>query len=382
MSEVLTAVRGVFQFAAAARSTAAVARSDDTGAIQVLQQQDNAGLHYASPEQFDLAAAIPGLPQEVLFADGSRFIPDDPNWRWPSAALRSRWLEWLENHWLAILAAALLVPFVTAWTLVKGVPMLSVVVADHVPEVVIKSSSSGTLDTLDATLFSPSTLSKQERLAVNQQWLQLADRAGLEEQRYQLTFRQWGDDDAVANAFALPDGMLVLTDRLVHLMEDDPDALNAVLLHEVGHVHHRHGIEMMAQSATMSLAIAMMLGSVDGVADVMLGAGVGLVQNGFSRDMEREADLYAFRKLADSGRDANDFARAMLLLQGNNRELEATAASEDTDNSGWLEESNRQQLMEYLSTHPMTNERIELARSIAHCQQEGGSWRQCYQQAQ
>ena len=50
---------------------------------------------------------------------------------------------------------------------------------------------------------------------------------------YQLEFRHGGYIDA--NAFALPSGIIVMTDELVELAKSD-DELISVLAHEIGHV--------------------------------------------------------------------------------------------------------------------------------------------------
>jgi|GEM_PF-1479320 len=55
---------------------------------------------------------------------------------------------------------------------------------------------------------------------------------------YQLRFREmpgWDDDTQIANAFALPSGDILVTDRLME-MAGKPEELDAILLHEIGHV--------------------------------------------------------------------------------------------------------------------------------------------------
>ena len=50
------------------------------------------------------------------------------------------------------------------------------------------------------------------------------------------------------NAFALPSGIIVVTDELVTLAHDDREIL-AVLGHELGHVAHRHVMRQLLQSS-------------------------------------------------------------------------------------------------------------------------------------
>ena len=64
-----------------------------------------------------------------------------------------------------------------------------------------------------------------------------------------------------ANAFALPDGTIVVTDALVHLAENDEELL-AVLAHEIGHVVHHHALRSVMQNSAVALLLAFALGVV------------------------------------------------------------------------------------------------------------------------
>ena len=50
---------------------------------------------------------------------------------------------------------------------------------------------------------------------------------------------------------------MVVTDELVTLLADKPDALLAVLLHEAGHVQHQHGLKLLAQSTATTMLLAL-----------------------------------------------------------------------------------------------------------------------------
>ena len=148
-----------------------------------------------------------------------------------------------------------------------------------------------------------------------------------------------------ANAFALPDGTVVMTDQLVSLLKDNPDAILAVLLHEIGHVEGQHSVRLIAQSLGATLVIGIVFGNPEGVADLLLGSGSVLLQNAFSRDMEREADQFAIAKLTELGKSPQAFADAMSALLAKHSDEADTSSS----------------LLKYLSTHPDTRERIEQA---------------------
>ena len=141
----------------------------------------------------------------------------------------------------------------------------------------------------------------------------------------------------------------MVTDDLANLLADKPNALKAVLLHEMGHVVHQHSVRITAQSAASTIVLAVVFGDLEGVAEVALGTGASFAQQGFSRDMEREADTFALIQLESLGYSSNDFADAIEALQESH-----------TSENEHLEKVN--DFLEYLSSHPSAQERIDNAR--------------------
>ena len=76
-----------------------------------------------------------------------------------------------------------------------------------------------------------------------------------------------------ANAFALPSGIVVLTDELEALAQHD-DELSAVFAHEIGHVVHRHSMRMVIQHSASALLMLGLLGDVNSATSVVA-AGCG-----------------------------------------------------------------------------------------------------------
>jgi Zn-dependent protease with chaperone function len=138
---------------------------------------------------------------------------------------------------------------------------------------------------------------------------------------------------------ALPSGTIVVTDGLLDLSGVD-DEIVAVLAHEAGHVRHRHGLRLLWQSSFIGVGLTWLLGDVSMLA---AGASSALLQAKYSRDLEREADAYAADVL-----DRNDIPRAHFtrILQ----RLQESAEAKLGRNPG---------VFDYLSSHPLTSERIE-----------------------
>jgi Zn-dependent protease with chaperone function len=145
-----------------------------------------------------------------------------------------------------------------------------------------------------------------------------------------------------ANAFALPNGVIVLTDEMVKLARHD-DELLAVLAHEAGHVAYRHGVQRIIQDSLLAFAIMAVTGDVSGTSQVFLGLPVMLTELAYSRDFELEADRYALDYLQSHQIPPRRFADLLRRLQQEKR-------PDDPATEGrW---SN------YLSTHPDTQERL------------------------
>jgi len=143
-----------------------------------------------------------------------------------------------------------------------------------------------------------------------------------------------------ANAFALPGGTIVITDALVKLAQND-DQLSAVLAHEIGHVRHRHGLRMALQAAGLAALAAALFGDATSITSLATALPAALLQSGYSRDFETEADDYALQRLREIGLPPKAFAEIMLLLE---KDHQKRSGGESKD---------------YFSTHPATAKRIE-----------------------
>lgn len=233
---------------------------------------------------------------------------------------------------LAVLAIVALVAIAAAgyqW----GVPIAADLVAARVPEELVARSGEETLELLDDHWLQPSRLPGARREALRSQFAALRPPDG-EAPHWRLLFR--AAPQVGANAFALPGGDIVLTDELVALARDDREIM-AVLAHELGHQHYRHGLRSALQGIIVGAAVTAWLGDVStalaGLSSAVLGAR-------YSREFEREADTYAARMLQHNNLSSEWLATALQRLE------QAHAGKVDGTPS-------------LLSTHPHTAERIE-----------------------
>ncbi len=137
------------------------------------------------------------------------------------------------------------------------------------------------------------------------------------------------------NAFAAPGGVVVFTSAALDALS--LDELVAVGAHEIGHLVHRHGLRNLYQALSAGVLIELAMGSsyAGAVGDKVVG---GLARLKFSRDDERQADSTAHQLLRQNGYSPQHLADAFRTLRAQ---------------SG--------QRLEWLSTHPDIDERIQAA---------------------
>jgi Zn-dependent protease with chaperone function len=180
------------------------------------------------------------------------------------------------------------------------------VIARHLPAPIEQSIGDGAMEQIDSLLLKPSRMPARDQ----QQWRErfaamVASQPG-GSTAYELHFRDAGETFG-PNAFALPGGHIVVTDELLRLLGDEPDAVLGVLAHELGHVREQHGLRLTMRASLMGGLLGFAVGD---FSSLLAGAPAVLMQASYSRDFERAADAQAKRLLIDSGRSP----RAMLVL--------------------------------------------------------------------
>ena len=212
--------------------------------------------------------------------------------RLTASARPERWAHLLESrlrYALAALVVAVLIVFVgLRW----GMPAVALLATHTLPAEVDSRIGEESLALMDKISLSPSTLpAARQRALAHKLDAQCRQQAC---PPYRLLFR----DSRLfgANAMALPGGAVVVTDALVSLSHDDEEVL-AVIAHELGHVQHRHSLRLALQSIGAGVLLVAITGDIGSFSDLAAGLPSLLLQSGYSRDMEREADAYALRWL-------------------------------------------------------------------------------------
>lgn len=236
---------------------------------------------------------------------------------------------------LAALVVAVLIVFAgLRW----GVPAVAQLAAHALPGWVDQRIGEEALALMDELSLSPSKLPAARQQVLAQKLAEQCRRQACPS--YRLLFR----DSKLfgANAMALPGGTVVVTDALVGLARHDEELL-AVVAHELGHVRHRHGLRMALQSLGAGAILVAVTGDIGSVTDLAAGLPSLLLQSGYSRDMEREADAYALAWLNTACIPPTRFAAILGRLD------------DDASDTGLLD------------SHPGTRERLGPFRSPGGC---------------
>jgi hypothetical protein len=261
----------------------------------------------------------------------------------PRAHVLETFVHKLERRWPYAIAGTAILALAIWWALVDGLPRAAEFAAGFVPTAIEARLGAKTLEIIDGRFCKPTKLGAARREAVAARFAALT--AGLGDgYADRLELRDCGPIGA--NAFALPGGTVVMTDALVKLATND-DQLSAVLAHEVGHVRQRHGLRTALQAAGLAALSAAVLGDAVSITSLAVTVPTAILQTGYSRSFESDADEYAFRRLKEVGLSPAAFADAMELLEKSSKRSKEPSA------------------FDYFSTHPATARRIERAREAA-----------------
>jgi len=155
-------------------------------------------------------------------------------------------------------------------------------------------------------------------------------------------------DSPVVNAFAVPGGYVYVTRGILALMNSEAE-LAVVLGHELGHVNARHSIHRMSEQMLfqMGLAVGSTLNKTFADLAGIAGTGVQLLFLKYSRDDERQTDQLGVEYSRKGGYNPGEMIPFFHSLE------------ELGDLSG-----GRQSLPGFLSTHPLTSERIQNTKDM------------------
>lgn len=326
-----------------------------------------------------LSERLEHAPRILYLPDGGRIHISDPRLDKMLAAngyREPRVVSWQRNWILSLLALIGVVALLLSgyqW----GLPWVADKVALHMPASWERKIGDGELELLDKSFMAPSELDPVAQARLQRLFGALKQPRG-EQTPYRLEFRR---SQIGPNAFALPNGVIVVTDELVKLADND-QAVLAVLGHELGHLQRRHSLRRLMQALGVGVLVNVWVGDASSVVTALPTV---LLDQKYSRDFEREADQYAIDMMQANGvplepmavlfermaaiHAGQDGAGAHRHEQGKQGAQGGSGkhAQDGEEDAG--EESSEP--LDYFNSHPSDNERIARLRAADRAAQPG-----------
>lgn len=280
----------------------------------------------------------------ITFPNGAQFSCPDHSFlnSLPQESPSEGPVAWLEERWGIALACVVIIACTLLAGYFFGLPFAAERIANRIPMETEQSLGRQALAWLDEQRwFMPTNLDRDRRKTIKDGFDELHSDLPLKGY-YHLEFRSGATFGP--NALALPGGIIVITDDMVKAAETTEEVL-AVLAHEIGHVELRHSMRSVLQNSVVAVAAAAVTSDAASLSIAIAGLPALLAQRKYSRKFETAADDYAFRLLKQKGCSPSAFASIMERL-----------AKKDESEMGPFA---------YVSTHPVTAERVRRARSAA-----------------
>jgi Zn-dependent protease with chaperone function len=209
--------------------------------------------------------------------------------------------------------------------------------ADLTPRLVVPMISVQQETSLGNSMYDALMITEQENSRETKIVQQFADRLKLSAQ-YKIQVTVLDKDEM--NAFAVPGGHIVIYSGILNMV-DGPESLAALLSHEATHINQRHTLKGLVSSMGVSAMISVVLGGIGDADNLLLRNAASLRQLSFSRSLEREADGKGMELMIENHIDPSGMKHLMELMQHT------------------LQDKGKG--VSFLSTHPLTEERIENA---------------------
>ncbi len=294
-----------------------------------------------APEALQIEPRVGQTERRVIFPDGTLFLT------YNHAALEhltgdasGSVLHGLERFHPRLILVALAC-LVGAWGVWKyGLSLLVALAVWMTPSPLVSAIDSGVMQAVDQLIAEPSALPEAKRAEVQDSFNRIIAAMGpaAQDHDYRLQFRHL--PGMGPNAFALPNGTVVITDDLINLASTD--AVAGVIGHEIGHVAEQHGLHQIYRSVGGFVLIGLLAGDTGPILDQILLEGNLILSLSYSRRHELSADSFGVDLATRAGFDPGGLAEFFDLM----------AAEFGDQQDDWF------------STHPGFDDRKENLRAL------------------
>lgn len=278
------------------------------GVLPAIDLPDDARIEFLSHDVPDWL----GLKNQAMLKQVGRF---EQSWKWVAVGL-------------AVVVAVVFAVY--RW----GIPAASYHLAHKLPAHTLDSLGNRAEEIIGGST-RPSRLSAARKRQISDLYLKKLQ----PDNPAKLLFREGGQIGA--NAFAIPNNTILLTDELIGLAKNDHEIL-AVLAHEQGHLVHRHSM----QQALRGIGVGILMIAVTGDSgDLLTTLPVLLAGAQYSQAFEMEADRYAIAALQRLNLPPAHLADFLQRMQTQHGHEEGGIGS-------------------WISTHPLTAERVKQVEEL------------------
>ena len=249
--------------------------------------EDGVRLAEAPLRQVVVSARLAKLRRKLTFPDQGCFVTEDNDAVDALLFGRVSLLHRLEKSWRAVFAAVLVAGAAAAWFAFFGVPLTAAFLARHTPSGAARFITGEALSALDGRTLRPTRLDAARQNEIRNIFQTVAKLQQHGSNQYRLLFR---DAPLIGpNAFALPDGSIILTDQLARMVRQ-PAEFEGVFAHEMSHVNRAHVLQQVYQAALVPAAIAVVSGDASQASHFGAILPGVLLQSSYSRAFEQQAD--------------------------------------------------------------------------------------------
>lgn len=203
----------------------------------------------------------------------------------------------IEGSWRWIMVSFVAMVIVVVATFKWGIPYTAQVIAMQLPAQTLRQIGQQAEDFIvENTEKSQLPLQRQQAIqALYAQHIVKHQNTG-HRQPAKIIFRK-GGSFIQANALAIPNGTIILTDELIALSKNDLEILG-VLAHEQGHLDERHSLQQALQSVGISILYVSLTGD---ISDILGSLPIAVATAQYSQKFELAADRYAITVFKEEG---------------------------------------------------------------------------------
>lgn len=217
------------------------------------------------------------------------------------------------------------------------IPTSGSAIAKRVPNIIANKIDKIILEGLDKNILSDSSLSiktkeKLKKIFSNHQL-----------DKYNIVFRK--GNRMKANAFALTNNTIILTDELINHLNQGKLILS-VVLHEVAHLRKRHLLSQIITDSAIGIFSLYVFGDIAGSAETIAQLTFTLAARTYSQDHEKEADYESALSLKNHDLSPKCLSMSLSKLHA------------------YYDKGQVSSIFDFLSTHPSLEERLKSLEKV------------------